>query len=83
MRHTLDVMHIERNVMDNILRTMLGDKDTPAVRKTCESYQSDLVCGCKSGMTSPPGTKLKPHAPYATSLIGEPNRSFGSREMGS
>jgi hypothetical protein len=27
LRHNLDVMHIEKNVMDNILRTLLDMKD--------------------------------------------------------
>ena len=32
MRHVLDVMHCEKNLSENILRTTMGEKDTPAVR---------------------------------------------------
>lgn len=32
MRHTLDIMHVEKNVCDNLLRTIVGEKDSPTVR---------------------------------------------------
>lgn len=32
MHHVLDVMHCEKNISENILRTVFGEKDTPAVR---------------------------------------------------
>ena len=32
VRQLLDVMHCEKNVCDNILKTLLGEKDSPAVR---------------------------------------------------
>lgn len=32
MRHTLDVMHTEKNVAKNILRTLFGEKDGAKVR---------------------------------------------------
>ena len=32
MRHVLDVMHCEKNLCENFLRTTMGEKDTPAVR---------------------------------------------------
>ena len=40
MRHNLDVMHIEKNVMDNILSTLLNVKD-----QTKDNYKAclDLV----------------------------------------
>lgn len=32
MRHVLDVMHCEKNLCENILRTAFGEKDSPSVR---------------------------------------------------
>ena len=32
MRHTLDIMHVENNVCDNLLRTIVGEEDNPVVR---------------------------------------------------
>ena len=32
VRHVLDVMHCEKNLAENILKTVMGEKDTPAVR---------------------------------------------------
>ena len=37
MRHNLDVMHIEKNVMDNILTTLLNVKD-----QTKDNYKARL-----------------------------------------
>ena len=33
MRHMLDVMHCEKNLCENIVKTLWGEKDSPAVRK--------------------------------------------------
>ena len=32
MRHVLNVMHCEKNLAENILKTTFGEKDSPAVR---------------------------------------------------
>ena len=32
MRHTVDVMHTEKNIAENILKTLFGEKDTPKAR---------------------------------------------------
>ena len=32
LRHMLDLMHCEKNVCENILKTIMGEKDTAAVR---------------------------------------------------
>jgi len=32
VRHVLDVMHCVKNLSENILKTLLGEKDTPVVR---------------------------------------------------
>lgn len=69
MRHTLDVMHIERNVMDNILRTVLGDKDTPAVREDMRELSIRPGLWLQERDDIPAGTKLKPHAPYVLDRV--------------
>jgi hypothetical protein len=33
IRNTLDVMHVEQNVLDNLLRYLIGEKDTLEVQK--------------------------------------------------
>ena len=38
MRHILDIMHCEKNLSENILRTTMGDKDTPAVRADMQAH---------------------------------------------
>ena len=34
--NTLDVMHIERNISDNLLKHLFGEKDTVALRRDME-----------------------------------------------
>ena len=36
IRHTLDVMHVERNVSSNVLKHVMGEKDTVAGRRDME-----------------------------------------------
>jgi hypothetical protein len=33
IHHVLDIMHCEKNLTENIIMTLLGDKDTLAIRK--------------------------------------------------
>lgn len=37
MRHVLDVMHCEKNISENILRTTFGEKDSPTVREDLQA----------------------------------------------
>ena len=37
IRHVLDMMHIERNISNNFLRHLFGEKDTPAVQRDMEA----------------------------------------------
>jgi hypothetical protein len=37
VRHVLDVMHCEKNIAENILKTTFGEKDSPAVRADLEA----------------------------------------------
>ena len=36
IRNTLDVMHVERNISDNIMRHLFGEKDSTALRRDLE-----------------------------------------------
>ena len=37
IRHILDVMHCEKNISENLVRTAFGEKDTAAVRADMEA----------------------------------------------
>ena len=36
IRHVLDVMHCEKNICENILKYLLGERDKPHVRNDME-----------------------------------------------
>ena len=36
VRHVLDVMHIEKNIAESVLRFLFGDKDTLELRRDME-----------------------------------------------
>ena len=62
MRHTLDVMHIEKNVAVTAMGFLLGDLDTVAVRK---DVQEEHVMPHLHLLPDEDGaTFIKPHAPY-------------------
>ncbi len=42
MRHTLDVMHCEKNICENLLKVIFGEKDTLVVRKDMEDIGIQL-----------------------------------------
>lgn len=62
MRHTLDAMHVERNVCNNLLLHLLGDKDTVKVRRDMEVARSHDYLHLRQRADS--STFFKPHAPY-------------------
>lgn len=64
IRNTLDVMHIERNVSDNILKHLFGDKDTPATRR--DMVQANKMHSLHLSQ-SRSGNFVKPKAPYVFS----------------
>ena len=37
VRNTIDVMHIEKNIAENLIKTLFGEKDTPNVRLDMQS----------------------------------------------
>ena len=62
VRHTLDVMHMEKNVASTLMDFILGNSDTVAVRQDLEvegiMHHLHLVREGQSNNYS------KPHAPY-------------------
>jgi hypothetical protein len=36
IQHTLDVMHVEKNICESFVRTLFGQKDTIKVRRDME-----------------------------------------------
>lgn len=63
INHCLDPMHCEKNLSHNIVHTILGTKDTPAVREDMK------VCGVREHLwlvpnPNPKASKLMPPAPY-------------------
>jgi predicted amino acid-binding ACT domain protein len=67
IRHNLDVMHIEKNVFDNVFNTVMdfkvGSKDTPKARQDIADIckRPNLELKVQNGKT------FKPPAPYALS----------------
>ena len=64
IRNTLDVMHIERNDSDNVLKHLFGGKDTLEMRRDME--QSGTMHALHLLQTRS-GNKVKPKAPYVFS----------------
>ena len=62
VRHILDVMHIEKNIAENIMKHLSGERDTLATRQDMEqaNVMHDL------GLSREAGSNVyrKPHAPY-------------------
>ena len=62
VRHVLDVMHIEKNIAESVLKFLFGDKDTPDSRRDMEQL------GIRRELWLRPRTNrqtfVKPHAPY-------------------
>ena len=61
IRNTLDVMHIERNVSDNIMKHLFGEKDTTATRLDMAQSGKMSALHLRVGNA---GTYIKPKAPY-------------------
>ena len=57
-------MHVERNVTDNVLRTIMGEKDTSLVREDMRALRIRPWLWLQDCVDVPRGSKLKPHAPY-------------------
>ena len=62
VRHVLDVMHIEKNIAESVMKFLFGDKDTPDSRRDMEvlGIRRDLWLRPRANKQ----TFLKPPAPY-------------------
>ena len=62
MRHVLDVMHIEKNVAEAVLKFLFGEKDTPECRRDMEELglRRELWLRPRANRQS----FFKPPAPY-------------------
>lgn len=65
VRHVLDVMHIEKNIAESVLKFLFGDKDTPESRRDLEAVglRRELWLRPRGNRQ----TYLKPPAPYVFS----------------
>ena len=65
VRHVLDVMHIEKNIAESVLKFLFGDKDTPESRRDLEAVglRRELWLRPRANRQ----THLKPPAPYVFS----------------
>lgn len=66
IRHTLDVMHCEKNLCENIVKTLLGETDFPRGRQDYKDMgvRPDLWLRRTHGTD---GRLFMPHAPYVLS----------------
>ena len=62
VRHVLDVMHIEKNIAESVLKFLFGEKDTAETRRDLEEMgqRRELWLRPRANMQR----FLKPHAPY-------------------
>jgi hypothetical protein len=62
VRHVLDVMHIEKNIAESVLKFLFGEKDTPESRRDMEQVgiRRDLWLRPRANRQ----TFVKPQAPY-------------------
>lgn len=62
LRHVLDVMHVEKNIAESVIKFLFGEKDTAESRKDMEEL------GIRQELWLRPtpnrATFVKPHAPY-------------------
>ncbi|KAL3685350.1 hypothetical protein R1sor_003372 [Riccia sorocarpa] len=67
VRHIIDLMHTEKNICNNLLKTILGEKDQPAVRQDMQNrgIHSDLwLQTVPHRLPNRAPVTLKPKAPW-------------------
>ena len=76
VRHVLDVMHIEKNIAESVLKYLFGEKDTADSRRDME------VLGIRRDLWLRPRANrqafFKPHAPY---VFTEAEKKFFLQEV--
>ena len=65
MRHVLDVMHIEKNIAESVLKFLFGEKDSLDSRRDLEQVGLRRELWLHPGRNGQPF--LKPNAPYVFS----------------
>ena len=77
VRHVLDVMHIEKNIAESVLKFLFGDKDTPESRRDLEELgiRRELWLRPRANRA----TFSKPHAPY---VLTEAEKKIFIEEVG-
>ena len=67
VRHILDVMHIEKNIAESVLKFLFGEKDTPESRRDLEEmgHRPELWLRPRPNRTA----FFKPQAPYVFSDV--------------
>ena len=65
MRHVLDVMHVEKNIAESVLKFLFGEKDTLDSRRDLEHMGMRRELWLRPGRNRQ--TPLKPTAPYVFS----------------
>ena len=77
VRHVLDVMHIEKNIAESVLKFLFGDKDSAESRRDMEEL------GVRRELWLRPRANrqafVKPHAPY---VFTEPEKRLFIEEVG-
>ena len=66
MRHTLDVMHCEKNVCENKMKTLFGEKDIVAVRNDMCEVNIRPKNWLQPSDSARVGEVIKPLAPYCS-----------------
>ena len=69
VRHTLDVMHCEKNVCENIMKTLFGEKDTAAVRNDMREVNIRPNLWLQPSDSARVGEVIKPPAPYCLTEV--------------
>ena len=69
VRHTLDVMHCEKNVCENIMKTLFGEKDTAAVRNDMREVNIRPNLWLQPSDSAHVGEVIKPPAPYCLTEV--------------
>ena len=62
MRHVVDVMHVEKNIAESVLKFLFGDKDSAESRRDLEALGIRRELWLRPRANRP--AFFKPHAPY-------------------
>ena len=73
VRHCTDAMHVEKNVCENVVKTIIGEKDTIASRRDMEATGVREELWLVKTTSARRKTKvIKPVAPYVLNDVDLP-----------